>query len=243
MRAVTWQGKRDVRVETVPDPAIKESTDVIVKITSTGICGSDLHLYEVLGPYMAAGRRPRSRADGRSWRRSVRTSSGVVPGDRVVVPFQISCGHCFMCDAGLTTQCETTQVREEGTGAALFGYSKMYGSVPGGQAEYLRVPHAQNTTIKVPEGPPGRPVRVPLRRAAHRVAGGAVRRRARRRHPRGAGTRSDRRHGHSDRAPPGAAGHRGRPRRRASASGPGTRRRGPRPARRTTTIWATRSGR
>ena len=71
-----------------------------------------------------------------------------------MIPFQISCGSCFMCDAGLTTQCETTQVRDEGTGAALFGYSKMYGSVPGGQAEYLRVPHAQNTTIKVPEGPP-----------------------------------------------------------------------------------------
>ncbi|MET0901902.1 MAG: alcohol dehydrogenase catalytic domain-containing protein [Acidimicrobiales bacterium] len=153
MRAVTWQGKRDVRVETVPDPAIKESTDVIVKITSTGICGSDLHLYEVLGPYMAAGdvlgHEPMGIVE------EVGTDiSGVVPGDRVVVPFQISCGHCFMCDRGLTTQCETTQVREEGTGAALFGYSRMYGSVPGGQAEYLRVPHADNTTIKVPEGPP-----------------------------------------------------------------------------------------
>ena len=153
MRAVTWQGKRDVRVETVPDPAIKESTDVIVKITSTGICGSDLHLYEVLGPYMAAGdvlgHEPMGIVEEVG-----ADVSGVVPGDRVVVPFQISCGHCFMCDRGLTTQCETTQVREEGTGAALFGYSRMYGSVPGGQAEYLRVPHADNTTIKVPHGPP-----------------------------------------------------------------------------------------
>ncbi len=75
-------------------------------------------------------------------------------GDRVVIPFQISCGHCFMCDQQLFTQCETTQVREEGMGAALFGYTKLYGQVPGGQAELLRVPQADNTTIKVPDGPP-----------------------------------------------------------------------------------------
>ena len=75
-------------------------------------------------------------------------------GDRVVIPFQISCGHCFMCNSSLYTQCETTQVRDQGTGAALFGYSKLYGQVPGGQAEYLRVPQAQFTHIKVPEGPP-----------------------------------------------------------------------------------------
>jgi hypothetical protein len=74
-------------------------------------------------------------------------------GDRVVIPFQISCGHCYMCDQTLYTQCETTQVREKGTGAALFGYSKLYGEVPGGQAEYLRVPQAQFTHILVPEGP------------------------------------------------------------------------------------------
>src|SRR5215212_5938456 len=75
-------------------------------------------------------------------------------GDRVVLPFQISCGHCWMCARGLYTQCETTQVRDQGSGAALFGYSKLYGQVPGGQAEYLRVPQAQFTHIKVPEGPP-----------------------------------------------------------------------------------------
>jgi threonine dehydrogenase-like Zn-dependent dehydrogenase len=80
--------------------------------------------------------------------------TNVKKGDRVVMPFQISCGHCFMCDQDLYTQCETTQVRDEGMGAALFGYSNLYGAVPGGQAEYLRVPQAQNTTIKVPEGPP-----------------------------------------------------------------------------------------
>jgi threonine dehydrogenase-like Zn-dependent dehydrogenase len=80
--------------------------------------------------------------------------TNVKPGDRVVMPFQISCGHCFMCDQQLYTQCETTQVREEGMGAALFGYTRLYGAVPGGQAEFLRVPQAQNTTIKVPDGPP-----------------------------------------------------------------------------------------
>jgi threonine dehydrogenase-like Zn-dependent dehydrogenase len=79
--------------------------------------------------------------------------TNVQAGDRVVMPFQMSCGHCFMCNEELYTQCETTQVREEGKGAALFGYTKLYGSVPGGQAEFLRVPQAQNTTIKVPEGP------------------------------------------------------------------------------------------
>jgi len=75
-------------------------------------------------------------------------------GDRIVVPFQISCGHCYMCGQHLYTQCETTQVRDHGKGAALFGYSELYGQIPGGQAEYLRVPQAQFTHIKVPEGPP-----------------------------------------------------------------------------------------
>jgi threonine dehydrogenase-like Zn-dependent dehydrogenase len=77
----------------------------------------------------------------------------IKPGDRVVIPFNISCGHCFMCEHGLQTQCETTQVRDEGMGAALFGYTRLYGQVPGGQAEYLRVPQAQYGPIKVPEGP------------------------------------------------------------------------------------------
>ena len=78
----------------------------------------------------------------------------IAPGDRVVMPFQIACGHCFMCDQGLQTQCETTQVHEQDMGAALFGYTKLYGEVPGGQAEFLRVPQAQYGPIKVPEGPP-----------------------------------------------------------------------------------------
>jgi threonine dehydrogenase-like Zn-dependent dehydrogenase len=153
MRAVTWHGKRDVRVDTVPDPKIEEPTDAIVRITSTNICGSDLHLYEVLGPFMnegdILGHEPMGVVE------EVGAEVGELQvGDRVVIPFQMSCGHCFMCGQQLFTQCETTQVREHGTGAALFGYSKLYGAVPGGQAEYLRVPQAQFTHIKVPEGPP-----------------------------------------------------------------------------------------
>ncbi|MCS0636830.1 glutathione-dependent formaldehyde dehydrogenase [Streptomyces sp. LP05-1] len=152
MRAVTWQGKRDVRVETVPDPRIEQPTDAVIRVTSTGLCGSDLHLYEVLTPFMnpgdILGHEPMGIVE------EVGSEvTGLKPGDRVVVPFQIACGHCYMCGQGLPTQCETTQVKNEGMGAALFGYSRLYGSVPGGQAEYLRVPQAQFGPIKVPEGP------------------------------------------------------------------------------------------
>ncbi|HZZ98081.1 MAG TPA: zinc-dependent alcohol dehydrogenase [Jatrophihabitantaceae bacterium] len=152
MRAVTWQGKREVRVEEVPDPQIEQPTDAIVRITSTNICGSDLHLYETLGAFMDAGDILGHEPMGIVEEVGAEVTDLSV-GDRVVIPFQISCGHCFMCDQQLYTQCETTQVREYGSGAALFGYSKMYGQVPGGQAEYLRVPHAGFTHIKVPEGP------------------------------------------------------------------------------------------
>lgn len=148
MQALTWQGKRSVSVEEVPDPVIQEPTDAIVKITSTAICGSDLHLYEVLGPYMhkgdVIGHEPMGVV--------VEVGSAVTNlaiGDRVVIPFNISCGNCFMCNMGLQSQCETTQVKEKGSGASLFGFSELYGSVPGGQAEYLRVPHADYGPIKV----------------------------------------------------------------------------------------------
>jgi threonine dehydrogenase-like Zn-dependent dehydrogenase len=153
MKAVTWHGKRDVRVEEVPDPVIKEANDAIIRVTSTGICGSDLHLYEVLGPFMAEGdilgHEPMGVVE--------EVGAGVENlkrGDRVVIPFNIACGHCHMCGMELYAQCETTQVRERGMGAALFGYTKLYGQVPGGQAEYLRVPEAQFGPIRVPDGPP-----------------------------------------------------------------------------------------
>jgi threonine dehydrogenase-like Zn-dependent dehydrogenase len=153
MKALAWHGKRDVRVDTVPDPVIEEPTDAIIRVTTTAICGSDLHLYEVLGPFiregMILGHEPMGIVEEVG-----PEVNGLSVGDRVVIPFQISCGHCFMCDQGLQTQCETTQVREEGMGAMLFGYTKLYGDKDGGQAELLRVPHAGYTHIKVPDGPP-----------------------------------------------------------------------------------------
>jgi threonine dehydrogenase-like Zn-dependent dehydrogenase len=153
MKALAWHGKRDVRLDTVPDPSISEPTDAIVRMTSTAICGSDLHLYEVLGPFMAEGDVIGHEPMGIVEEVGSAVTS-IAPGNRVVIPFQIACGRCYMCGQGLPTQCETTQVREEGMGAALFGYTKLYGQVPGAQAEYLRVPQAQFTSIKVPEGPP-----------------------------------------------------------------------------------------
>jgi threonine dehydrogenase-like Zn-dependent dehydrogenase len=152
MKAVTWHGKRDVRVDTVPDPKIEEGTDAIIEVTSTNICGSDLHLYEVLGAFMKPGDILGHEPMGIVTEVGSEVTNLNV-GDRVVIPFQISCGSCYMCDKQLYTQCETTQVREQGMGAALFGYSELYGEVPGGQAEYLRVPQAQFTHVKVPEGP------------------------------------------------------------------------------------------
>lgn len=153
MKAVTWHGKRDVRVETVPDPEIKEPTDAIIETSSTNICGSDLHLYETLGAFMTAGDVLGHEPMG-IVREVGSEITNLAPGDRVVIPFQISCGTCFMCNQQLYTQCETTQVRDSGMGAALFGYSELYGQVPGGQAELLRVPQAHFTHIKVPDGPP-----------------------------------------------------------------------------------------
>jgi threonine dehydrogenase-like Zn-dependent dehydrogenase len=152
MKAVVWHGKRDVRVDTVPDPGIQDPNDIIIRVTSSGICGSDLHLYEVLAPFMRAGD-----ILGHEPMGVVEEVGPAIThlrtGDRVVIPFNISCGHCYMCAQGLPTQCETTQVRAEGKGAALFGYTRLYGAVPGGQAEYLRVPQAQFGPVVVPDGP------------------------------------------------------------------------------------------
>ena len=153
MKAVTWQGPKDIRVEEVPDPRILEPTDAIIRVTSTGLCGSDLHLYEPLAPFMTPGD-----VVGHEPMGIVEEVGGDVRtlkvGDRVVVPFNVSCGSCWTCSQGLHSQCETTQNHEHGTGASLLGYSKMYGQVPGGQAEYLRVQFADFLPVKVPEGPP-----------------------------------------------------------------------------------------
>ncbi|MFG2833246.1 zinc-dependent alcohol dehydrogenase [Streptomyces sp. NPDC048434] len=153
MRALTWHGKRDVRIDTVPDPKIVDPTDIIVRITSTGICGSDLHLYEVLGPYLDPGDILGHEPMGVVEEVGPEVTA-VSAGDRVVVPFNISCGTCWMCAQGLHSQCETTQVTERGMGASLFGFSKLYGQVPGGQAELLRVPFGNTLPVKVPHGPP-----------------------------------------------------------------------------------------
>src|SRR6201995_675811 len=152
MKALTWHGRRDVRVDEVPDPGIKDPTDAIIRVTTTAICGSDLHLYEVLGPFIdegdILGHEPMGVVE------EVGSEvTPILPGDRVVVPLNISCGHCFLCDRKLYAQCETTQVRDQGSGAALFCYTKLYGQVPGGQAQFLRVPQAHFGPIKVPEGP------------------------------------------------------------------------------------------
>jgi threonine dehydrogenase-like Zn-dependent dehydrogenase len=153
MKAVTWQGFEDVRVEEVPDPRIEKPTDAIVRVTSTGLCGSDLHLYRVLGAFIDPGDVLGHEPMGVVEEVGAEVDQ-IRPGDRVVIPFNISCGHCWMCERKLFAQCETTQNRDTGTGASLFGYTKLYGQVPGGQAEYLRVPEAQFGPIKVPEGPP-----------------------------------------------------------------------------------------
>jgi threonine dehydrogenase-like Zn-dependent dehydrogenase len=153
MKAVVWHGDEDVRVERVGDPRIEEATDAIIRVTSTAICGSDLHLYGAKSPGMKEGdilgHEPMGVVEevGPEVRQ-------LAAGDRVVVPFNISCGACWMCGQGLQSQCETTQNRDQGFGASLFGYTKLYGQVPGGQAEYLRVPFGNTLPIKVPDGPP-----------------------------------------------------------------------------------------
>ncbi len=148
MRALTWHATKDVRVVDVPDPRITEPTDAVIRVTSTAICGSDLHLYDVFGPFLHRGdilgheTMGVVEAVGSDVRR-------IAVGDRVVVPFVISCGSCYMCARGLTTQCETTQNRDHGTGATLYGYTELYGQVPGGQAEFLRVRRADANALVV----------------------------------------------------------------------------------------------
>ncbi|OLT44648.1 glutathione-dependent formaldehyde dehydrogenase [Serinicoccus sp. CNJ-927] len=148
MRALTWQGLQDVSVRSVPDPVLQDPTDAIVRVTSTAICGSDLHLYNVLAAYLHPGD-----ILGHEFMGVVEQVGSAVDtlevGDKVIVPFNVSCGKCWMCERGLFAQCETTQNVDQGTGASLFGFSDLYGAVPGGQAEMVRVPHADFGPVRV----------------------------------------------------------------------------------------------
>ena len=148
MKALTWQSSKNVEVKEVPDPEIQKPTDVVIRVTSAAICGSDLHLFNVMGPFLA-----KDDVLGHETMGVVEQVGGAITklsvGDRVVIPFVIACGDCFMCNQGLTSQCETTQNRDTDTGASLYGFSELYGSVPGGQAEKLRVPFADFNAVKV----------------------------------------------------------------------------------------------
>ncbi|OWP50036.1 zinc-dependent alcohol dehydrogenase [Pseudomonas nitroreducens] len=158
MRALTYHGSHDVRVDNVPDPVLKEADDIILKVTATAICGSDLHLY--------CGKIPRVESGdilGHEFMGIVeevgRGVTAVQPGDRVIIPFVIACGQCFFCQMNLHAACETTNdgrgailnKKQIPPGAALFGYSHLYGGVPGGQAEYVRVPKANAGPFVVPD--------------------------------------------------------------------------------------------
>ncbi|WDZ94104.1 glutathione-dependent formaldehyde dehydrogenase [Herbaspirillum sp. WKF16] len=157
MRALTYHSAHDVRVDNVPDPIIQEPDDIILKVTATAICGSDLHLYRGKMPGMKSGD-----ILGHEFMGIVVEAGPEVrtlqKGDRVVVPFVIACGKCFFCDMSLYSACETTNpdrgsiMNRKGirSGAALFGFSHLYGGVPGGQAEYVRVPKANVGPIKIP---------------------------------------------------------------------------------------------
>lgn len=159
MRALVYHSSHDVRVEAMPDPLIQEPDDIIIRVTATAICGSDLHLYRGKVPGMKAGD-----ILGHEFMGIVVETGPAVSklqkGDRVVVPFVIACGHCFFCDQHLYSACETTNP-DAGTlmnkksirsGAAMFGYTHQYGGIPGGQAEYVRVPKANVGPIKIPAG-------------------------------------------------------------------------------------------
>ena len=158
MRSLTWHGTGDVRVETVPDPRIEEPGDILLRVTATAICGSDLHIYDGFVPQMQKGD-----ILGHEFMGEVIDVGGDVKkfrrGDRVVVPFVIACGHCFFCERHLWSLCDNTNpdaeklIKIQGhAGAGLFGYSHLYGGYPGGQAELVRVPHADHGPIKIESG-------------------------------------------------------------------------------------------
>lgn len=161
MKALVWHGKEDIRCDTVTDPEIQEPRDAIVKVTSCAICGSDLHLFHNFIPGLLPGDIMGHETMGEV----VEVGSGVdgklKKGDRIVVPFTIICGECDQCKRGNFSVCETTNRKRHladkvfgHTTAGLFGYTHLTGGYPGGQAEYLRVPFADATHIKVPAGIP-----------------------------------------------------------------------------------------
>ncbi|HYS93427.1 MAG TPA: zinc-dependent alcohol dehydrogenase [Candidatus Acidoferrales bacterium] len=158
MRALCWHGKEDIRVDTVPDPQIQDPRDIIVKITSTAICGSDLHLYGGFVPSMEKGDVVGHEAMGQVVEVG-RDITTLRRGDRVVVPFTISCGTCFFCRKQMFSLCDTSNPNADAareamsqSPAGLFGYSHLLGGFPGGQAEYLRVPFADVGPVKIPAG-------------------------------------------------------------------------------------------
>ena len=158
MRALCWHGKGDIRCETVPDPTIQHSRDAIIKVTSCAICGSDLHLFDGVIPGMERGDVLGHETMGEVVEVGAENKA-LKPGDRVVVPFTISCGECFFCKRGFFSGCERSNPDREKaekmwghSPAGLFGYSHILGGYAGGQAEYLRVPYADVGPIKVPEG-------------------------------------------------------------------------------------------
>jgi threonine dehydrogenase-like Zn-dependent dehydrogenase len=157
MRAITWHGKGDMRCESVPDPKIEDARDAIIKVTSCAICGSDLHLYDHFMPGLKSGDVLGHETMGEVVEVGPGAKHKLKVGDRIVVPFTIICGECDQCKRGIFSVCERTN-RNKALGdaafghttAGLFGYTHLTGGYPGGQAEYLRVPFADATHIKVP---------------------------------------------------------------------------------------------
>jgi len=156
MKAVCWQGKHDLEVNTVEDPKIEDPRDAIIRVTTTAICGSDLHIYDGMIPTMEKGDILGHEFMGIV--EEVGKPNGLRKGDRVIIPFQISCGECYYCKRSLTALCERTNPEGEKMeklyghrAAGLFGYSHLYGGYAGGQAQYVRVPCADFGAFKVPE--------------------------------------------------------------------------------------------
>jgi len=161
MRALVWHGKEDIRCDTVSDPEIEDPRDAIIKVTSCAICGSDLHLFHNFIPAMLPGDIMGHETMGEVVEVGEAVNGALKRGDRVVIPFTIICGECDQCKAGNFSVCQRTNRNKKladkvfgHTTAGLFGYTHLTGGYPGGQAEYLRVPFADATHIKVPDGIP-----------------------------------------------------------------------------------------